>query len=103
MALAILEMWILLRAERPSALMACFNIPQRSSAYTETAHADVGVLKPFIKEFDFFPFFLEGDAVQQRQVMIVGGYGGFGILQSFVFNQLIMITLSEKLGHGSVE
>ncbi len=60
--------------------MASFAVPEGSSAYTETAHADVGVLKPFIEEFDFFPFSLEGDAIKQREVMIVGGYGGFGVI-----------------------
>jgi hypothetical protein len=27
--------------------MACFAVPEGTSAYAETAHADVGVLKPF--------------------------------------------------------
>ena len=41
------------------------NDPEGSSVYTQTTHTDVGVLKPFIKEFDFFPFSLEGDGIHQ--------------------------------------
>ncbi len=56
------------------------NGPQGTSADTEAAPADTGVLKPFIEGFYFLTFFLERDRKQQGQVMIVGGYGGFGII-----------------------
>jgi hypothetical protein len=34
-------------AEWQSSLMACFDVPEGSSAYAETAHADVRKLKSF--------------------------------------------------------
>jgi hypothetical protein len=69
------------------------NDPEGSSAYTETTSADVGVLKPFMEEFDFFPFFLEGDGAQQREVMIVRRNGRCGLIQFFIVNQSVMTTL----------
>jgi len=35
--------------------------------------------------------------------MIVGGDGGFGLVEFFIFNQRILTALPEKARHGRVE